>query len=183
MFEQTTNAAFDRHARILIVEPERAYLGVLARRVADHGYRVACADSSHQAIAEFYRRPPDLILTELRGRGFYCSDLIAAVRSDPIHRDIPILVLCGRSDDAAATQILRGGADATVRKPFHFETLAARLERELERKRSLDELRATNQALDARITERAIAIGELKQRIVELSAERLRLICAPRVPR
>lgn len=175
MSDQTQDPASERRARVLIVEPERAYLGILARRVAELGYRVATADSIHQAIAEFYRRSPDLILIELKARNFHCADFIGIVRSDPVHRDIPILVIAGRSDRDSAAAAFRSGADGVITKPFHFEVLAARFERELERKNSIDELRATNRALDARIIERAIAIGELKDRIAQLAAERLSL--------
>ena len=130
--------AEDTRVRLLIVEPERPYLAVLARRFAELGFRVASAGSSHQAIAEFYRNPPALILTELKGRGFHCGDLIAMVRSDPVHRDLPILVLHGKSDHDGAAAAARSGADGVFAKPFHFEVLAARIERLLRATRAVE---------------------------------------------
>ena len=44
--------------RVLIVEPKRDYLGVLASRIADAGYRVVTADTPQSALAELYRSRP-----------------------------------------------------------------------------------------------------------------------------
>ena len=52
--------------RVLIVEDNRHYLGVLARRIGEGGYRVATAETVRSAIAEPHRLPIDLILSELR---------------------------------------------------------------------------------------------------------------------
>ena len=162
-------------ARVLIVEPERRYLEMLARRVADGGYRVAIAQSVQQAVAELYRIPVDLILAEAAGRNFNAGELLGVVRTDAVLRDIPLMVLTGRSDRPAAVRALRDGADATITKPFHFDVLFARIQREIERRRTIEELRRAHQALDARIIERAIAIGELQDRLARSESERLRL--------
>lgn len=161
--------------RVLIVKPEPAYLGVLARRIAERGFRVAVADTAQAAVAELYRIPVDIILAELRGPSFIGSELLRIVRADSILRDIPVLLFSGRSDHPAAIRALRDGADGIVRKPFHFDVLCARIGRELQRKRAIEELRRDNQALDARVIKRVIAMGELKERLASSEAERLRL--------
>lgn len=162
-------------ARILIVQPERSYLAVIARRVAAAGYRVALADSVAAAVGELYRVPADIILTELAGKRFSGIELLSIVRGDSALRDTPVLMFAGRSDRNAGIQALRAGADAIVKKPFHFETLCARIDRELQRRRAMEELRRDRISLDARVTERAIAVGELKDRLAATEAERCRL--------
>ncbi|MGE5089251.1 MAG: response regulator, partial [Candidatus Levyibacteriota bacterium] len=57
------------------------------------------------------------------------------------------------------------GADDVVVKPFHFEVLFARIERRLSRARSLQQLRDDNATLDARVVERAIQLGELREQL------------------
>jgi PleD family two-component response regulator len=57
------------------------------------------------------------------------------------------------------------GADDVILKPFHFEVLAARIERRIEWARSVQRLKDDNAALDARVIERAIQIGELKDEL------------------
>ena len=55
-------ATVDERPRVLVVEPNRTNLGVLARRLSEHGYRATAADSGASAIAELYRLPIDLVL-------------------------------------------------------------------------------------------------------------------------
>jgi len=62
-----------------------------------------------------------------------------------------------------------------VRKPFHFELLAARIAREIERARALDKLRQDNAALDARVISRAIELSEMRARLEESERRRLQL--------
>ena len=59
----------DEHPQILLVEPNRTNLGVMARRLAEAGYRVTTADSGASAIAELYRLPIDLVLARSTCRG------------------------------------------------------------------------------------------------------------------
>lgn len=165
----------NRAPRVLIAEPRRRYLSVIARRLADSGYRLATADSVQGAIAEIYRSPVDIVLAELNSDGFCGSELVSLIRGDTVLRDLPVLLIASRQDRAQAANALRAGADGIVVKPFHFEILEARIARELERKALVEELRASNRSLDARITERAIAIGEIRYQLESSEAERARL--------
>jgi len=161
--------------RVLIVEPNRNYLGVLSRRIHEGGYRVATADSVTSAFAELYRQPADLVLAELRMPGTGGVELVRMLREDPVHREIPVFLITGRSDSSGAVEAYRSGADTVIAKPFHFEVLIARIGREIERSRSLRKLRDDNANLDARVVGRAIELGEMRERWVASENERLRL--------
>ena len=60
MDETLANAEMIERAepRVLIVQPNRHYLAVLARRIAQAGYRVATADGAQSAFAESRSRKP-----------------------------------------------------------------------------------------------------------------------------
>ena len=60
------------------------------------------------------------------------------------------------------------GADDVILKPFHFEVLIARIERRIDRARSVQRLKEDNATLDARVVERAIQIGELRDKLREV---------------
>lgn len=162
-------------ARVLIVEPNRNYLGVLARRVAEGGYRVVPTESAQRAMAELHRMPIDLMLSELRMPGTSGMELVRMVREDPVYRDVPIFLITGKSDAGGAVQAYKCGADTVIAKPFHFEVLVARIGREIERARALRKLREDNAALDARVVGRAIELGEMRERWLQSEAERRRL--------
>ena len=166
----------DRNAavapRVLIVEPSRNAINVLARRIADAGFRVAAADGVQSAMAEMHRVRPDLVLAELRLERGSGVELVRMVREDAANCDLPLIMIGGRSEAGAAVRALRAGADDAVRRPFDFDVLIARMGRQLARARSLRELRAANAALDARVVTRAIELGEVRDRLVSVEAER-----------
>jgi DNA-binding response OmpR family regulator len=161
--------------RVLIVEPDRNYLSVLARRIAEAGYRVVTADGAQVALAEMHRVAPDVLLGELTMKGTSGIELVRMIREDAVHHELPLIMMGGRTESVAAVRALHAGADDVVRKPFHFEVLIARIARQLARARSVKELRNANAALDARVVTRAIAVGELRAQLQASEAERRRL--------
>jgi two-component system, OmpR family, phosphate regulon response regulator PhoB len=161
--------------RVLIVEPGRTALAVLARRIGEAGYRIAAADSAQSAVAELHRLPVDLILAELAMPGTSGVELTRMIRDDAAHRDLPVILIAGRSDRNGAIRALEAGADDVVVKPFHFEVLIARIGRQLARARAVAELRDDNATLDARVITRAIELGEMRERWLRSEAERRRL--------
>ena len=159
----------DERPRILVVEPNRTNLGVMARRLAEAGYRVTTADNGEAAIAELYRLPIELVLSELNMPRMSGAELARAIRGEVQWNDIPVMLITGKSDPKGAVRAYEAGADDVILKPFHFEVLIARIERRIEWARSVRRLKHDNAALDARVVERAIQIGELKD---ALRAER-----------
>ena len=157
--------------RILVVEPDRRYCGVLARRLGEFGYRVVTADCAQSAMAELHRMRVDFVLSEARLAASSGVELVRMIREDAAHADVPVLLIVGRSDTGAAVRAFEAGADGVVRKPCHFEVLAACIARQLKRADAMKRLADDNAALDARIIERAIQLGELRQRLAQLEAE------------
>ena len=165
----------DDRARVLVVEPKKAYLAVLVRRLIEAGYRVTAAESGSAALAELHRLPVDLILAELRMPGMGGAELARIVRGEASWRDLPVMLMAGRSRPATAVSAFAAGADDVIAKPFHFEVLFARIDRRIVRSRAIKELRRDNATLDGRVVERAIQAGEYKQRLLVSEAERQRL--------
>jgi DNA-binding response OmpR family regulator len=147
------------------VEPSRTNLGVMARRLAEAGYRVTTADCGEAAIAELYRLSVHLVLAELNMPRMSGAELARAIRGEVQWNDIPIMLITGKSEPTGAVRAYAAGVDDVILKPFHFEVLAARIERRIEWARSVQRLKDDNAALDARVIERAIQIGELKDEL------------------
>jgi DNA-binding response OmpR family regulator len=161
----------DERPRILVVEPNRTNLGVLARRLSEQGYRVTTADSGASAIAELYRLPIDLVLAELNMPRMGGGELARAIRGEVQWNDIPIMLITGKSEPKGAVRAYEAGADDVILKPFHFEVLFARIDRRIERMRAVKRLQEDNAVLDARVVERAIQIGELREKLREERAK------------
>ena len=161
--------------RVLVIEPNRNYLGVMARRLARFGYRVATAESAQAGLAEIYRIPADLILCEVGLPGTNGIELARMIRDDPVHANVPVLIVVGRSDPTAAIRAFEAGADGVIRKPCHFEVLAACIARQLKRAESVKRLADDKAALDAKIVSRVIELRETQLQLSAAEAERRRL--------
>ena len=161
----------DERPRILVVEPNRTNLGVMARRLSEAGYRVATAESGASAIAELYRLPVDLVVAELNMSRMGGAELARAIRGEVQWNDIPVMLITGKSEPKGAVRAYAAGADDVILKPFHFEVLIARIERRIDRARAVRQLQEDNAALDARVVERAIQIGELRERLRDVRAK------------
>jgi two-component system, OmpR family, phosphate regulon response regulator PhoB len=168
---QIRHPATDEQPRLLVVEPNRTNLGVMARRLTEHGFRVTTADSGASAIAELYRLPIELVVAELDMPRMSGAELARAIRGEVQWNDIPVMLITGKSEPKGAVRAYEAGADDVILKPFHFEVLFARIDRRIDRLRNYKRLQEDNAVLDARVVERAIEIGELRQ---ALHAERVK---------
>ena len=165
----------DGPARLLIVEPNRSALQVLAKRLGEAGYRIVACENAGNATAELIRAPVDLVLAELRMESVSGVELTRRIRDDTVLKDTPIVLITGRTDSSGAVDGFTAGADDVVAKPFHFEVLAARIAQRIARARSVKELRTDNANLDARVVTRSLELVEVRAALQESEAERIRL--------
>jgi DNA-binding response OmpR family regulator len=161
--------------RILVIQSNRAYLSVMARRLKEYGYRIATADSASTGLAEMYRMPVDLVLCDINLPGTSGIEFARMIREDPINREVPLLLVVGRSDPDAAVCAFRAGADGVVRKPCHFEVLHACIERLLTRATAVKQLVSDNATLDAKVISRVIELKEVREQLTLAETERRRL--------
>ena len=132
----------DGPARLLIVEPNRSALHVLAKRLGEAGYRIIACEHAGNATAELLRVPVDLVLAELRMDPISGVELTRLIRDDTVLKDTPVILITGKSDSSGAVDGFGAGADDVVAKPFHFEVLMARIARRINRARSVKAARA-----------------------------------------
>ncbi|RST29669.1 response regulator [Sphingomonas ginkgonis] len=157
--------------RILIVDSSRNNLAVLARRLGAEGYRVMVAETATTALGELQRVPVDLLIADLALPLMSGTELTRVVRRELAWRDLPVILISGRSEADGVVRALAAGADDVVVKPFHFEVLTARIARLLERSTRVRQLAADNATLDERVVRRAIELGEARDRLKALEAE------------
>jgi CheY-like chemotaxis protein len=112
----------------------------------------------------------------------FAVNVLPSLLNDPALADLPVMLINGRSDSEGACEGLAAGADDIITKPFDLDVLVAKIRRALARARALRELRQDNATLDARVTERAIQLGEVRAALEISEVERKRLASASRVP-
>ena len=116
--------------RILIVDDEAALQNMVKEILTQAGYETASALTCAQALEQFQILPPDAVLLDVNlpdGDGF---SLLGKLREN---RDVPVLFLSARDEDADRLQGLGLGADDYITKPFLPQELLLRLNAVLRR--------------------------------------------------
>ena len=119
--------------RILVVEDEQPIRDLIAFGLRRAGCDVVLAEHSQAALASVGDRRPDLILVDWMLPDMSGLELIRALRRDAATRDIPIMMLTARADEADKVAGLETGADDYLTKPFSARELIARIQAVLRR--------------------------------------------------
>ncbi len=120
-------------ASILLVEDESAIREMVAMALERAGHRVRHAESSEDADAAIRLSQPDLILLDWMLPGESGIDFARRLKRDNNRRDIPIILLTARGEEADRIRGLDAGADDYVPKPFSPRELVARVKAVLRR--------------------------------------------------
>lgn len=106
--------------RILVVEDERGVRLLLRRVLEAAGASVAVATSPDEALAEFDRQPPDVLVSDIRMPGGDGYQLIRRVRARPADRGgrTPAVAVSASVGAEDIAKILAAGFQKFVRKPF-----------------------------------------------------------------
>ncbi len=163
---------------ILVVDDSRTNLAVLGKRLGHLGYLAVLCDNGAEALDLIAARGFDLVLLDMVMPVISGMHVLREIRGSRETADLPVIMLTGRSDPAAAVEALAAGADDHVAKPFAFEVLQARIERVLARARRIAELQRSNATLDARIATRAMELGEARTELAATRADRQRLVAS-----
>ncbi len=117
--------------RILVVEdnPDLAY--GLRNNLEIEGYQVEVVEDGSVGLAQARAAGPDLIILDLMLPGMDGYRVLKTLRDEG--RQMPILILTARGEEADKVRGLRLGADDYVTKPFGVLELLARVEALLRR--------------------------------------------------
>ena len=118
-------------ARILFCEdnPVIRRLLQVALRDGPHEVEIAPDGAAGLALAERWR--PDLIVTDISMPDMDGFALVAAVRSHPKLRAVPVLVMSATMERDKLESIVQSGANGYLTKPFSPQSLRAAIEQAL----------------------------------------------------
>ncbi|HET9372716.1 MAG TPA: response regulator transcription factor [Vicinamibacterales bacterium] len=117
--------------RVLLVEDNRDLAAGLRNNLEIEGYEVEWAADGPCGVRAFRERAPDLVVLDLMLPGLDGYRVLREMRS--ARRDVPVLVLTARAEEADKVRLLKLGADDYVTKPFGVLELLARIEALLRR--------------------------------------------------
>jgi DNA-binding response OmpR family regulator len=109
---------------ILVVDDERAMVGMVAALLGEDGYEVVTAYDGEAAIKRHAEESPDLVILD-RGLPKLSGDEVC--RRIRASSSTPILMLTGEKGSDERARLLDLGADDYLEKPFSKKELSARV--------------------------------------------------------
>ncbi|MBQ4198660.1 MAG: response regulator transcription factor [Kiritimatiellae bacterium] len=121
-------------ARILFAEDDETLRTALEATLESEGYDVCACKDGGEALAEYARRRPDLMLLDVMMPVKSGYDVCVEVRrADP---SLPIVFLTAKSAEEDVVLSLGLGADDFIAKPFRIRELLARVSAAMRRSRA-----------------------------------------------
>jgi len=121
-------------SHVLVVEDESAIAELISINLRHAGFEVTIAGNADQAQAAVDGALPDLIILDWMLPGRSGVALAKRWRSESRTRDLPVIMLTARADEADKITGLDAGADDYLTKPFSTNELMARIRAVLRRK-------------------------------------------------
>ena len=130
--------------KILVVDDEEDILELLRFNLSREGYQISCAASGEDALSLVRSEIPDLIVLDLMLPGMDGLEVTRRLKNNLSTKDIPIVMLTAKGEEADIVTGLELGADDYITKPFSPRILVARVRAVLRRnvKEATDETSA-----------------------------------------
>jgi signal transduction histidine kinase/DNA-binding response OmpR family regulator/PAS domain-containing protein len=139
-----------RH-RILVAD-DNADMRDYVARLLHANYAVQTVSDGEAALRAVQAERPDLLLTDVMMPRLDGFALLSAIRTDPLLRDLPVILVSARAGDEARIDGLEASADDYLVKPFSARELLARVRSNLDmakvRQQAADQIRAEAHRLE-----------------------------------
>ena len=119
---------------ILVVEDEEEIRELVRYNLAKEGYLVSCTGSGEEALKAVRLALPDLVVLDLMLPGLDGLEVCKVLKSDSATREIPVVMLTAKGEEADIVMGLERGADDYITKPFGLRVLIARIRAVLRRR-------------------------------------------------
>jgi len=161
--------------RILVIDDEPDIVSLVSYNLKKEGFAVTAVHEGGEALDMVKKKDFDLLLLDLMLPGIHGMEICRILRAGPKTKNIPIIMLTAKSDEADRVRGLETGADDYMTKPFSPQELIARVKAVLRR------------SGDSRKQEEVVTIGSMvinkdtfsvvkKNKHIELSATEFRLL-------
>ncbi|MBL8882173.1 MAG: phosphate regulon transcriptional regulator PhoB [Hyphomicrobium sp.] len=114
-------------AKILIVEDEEALVTLISYNLEAAGYQVVSTGTSDDAMFLLKESPPDLVILDWMLPGASGIEICRQIRAGAATRNLPVIMLTARGEEADKLRGLATGADDYMVKPFSVAELLARI--------------------------------------------------------
>jgi PAS domain S-box-containing protein len=147
---------------VLVVNDSPDQLALVEALLQQTGYRVFSAMSGFEALELARSCNPNLILSDVSMPEMDGIELCRKIRSDALLRNVPILLVSAHRKDAeSAVEGLRAGADDYLEAPYEPMRLIAQVSRLVERARSEEALRESEERFRLTFAQAAVGLAHV----------------------
>ena len=114
-------------ARILIAEDEPDIRELVAFTLRFAGHEVTATSNGEEALQQASLIIPDIIIMDVRMPRMTGYDACRAMKTDVVLKDIPVVFLSAKGQDAEIQTGLDAGAEEYLLKPFAPDQLVERV--------------------------------------------------------
>jgi len=119
---------------ILIIEDEKDIVDLVAYHLLQAGFSVTSALNGPSGLEKARKERPSLVILDLMLPGMDGKDICRSLKSNPLTKSIPILMLTAKTEEMDRVIGFELGADDYVTKPFSPRELILRVKVILRRK-------------------------------------------------
>lgn len=113
--------------KVLVIEDEPDILEVIQYNLEREGHKVIACRNGEQGLSRIRTDNPDLVILDLMLPGMDGVEVCRQVKSDPVTRSIPIVMVTAKGEESDIVLGLGIGADDYITKPFSPRELVARV--------------------------------------------------------
>ena len=126
------NAGGDK-IRVLVVEDDPDISTMLEYALSNADWQAVAVSDCHSALKELANTAPNLVVLDWMLPDMSGIELLHRIRRAPRLKEIPVIMLTARGEEADRVRGLESGADDYVVKPFSLRELKARINTHLRR--------------------------------------------------
>ena len=113
--------------KVLVVEDDRDIQDLVVALLSREGHDVRAEDEGVAGLSAALTRSPDLVILDWMMPGMSGVEVCRAIRADPRTKDIHVLMLTSKAQEADIDQAFSAGADDYMVKPFRGRELVSRV--------------------------------------------------------
>ena len=113
--------------KIMVVDDDEDFTNIYKNTLRAAGFDSSAVNQSTAALDMAYLTKPDIFVIDLMMPDIDGFQLCRMIRSDPVFKGTPIIIVTALTDEDSKLVALGAGANDYLTKPFYFDNLLSRI--------------------------------------------------------
>jgi CheY-like chemotaxis protein len=122
-------------ATIVVIDDNKAFTETIGDILSEYGYRVLLCNEARHGIGLVAQQHPDLILMDIYMPGMDGLAATSLLKTDSRLKNIPIIMLSGKSNREVVMQVKKIGANGFITKPINTQLVLDKVAQTLQKNR------------------------------------------------